>query len=53
MMSQANLSSSALEEYLKFMIGKRLIEKRDILSGHKKRKPVYQAAEKGNRFFEL
>lgn len=53
MMGSANLSYSLLKEYLGFMIGRHLIEKRDMARGTKKRTPVYKATEKGNRFLEL
>ncbi len=49
----ANLSYSILKEYLRFMISKRLIEKRDLPRGDKRTISAYEATEKGNRFLEL
>ncbi len=49
---QANLSYSLLKEYLKFMIGRRLVEEREVAKGSKK-KMVYQATEKGNKFLGI
>lgn len=45
----ANLNYSTLKEYLRFMLGRCLIEKHDAAG----RTPVYQASEKGNKFLEL
>ncbi|HEX9261042.1 MAG TPA: winged helix-turn-helix domain-containing protein [Candidatus Bathyarchaeia archaeon] len=53
MMGSANLSYSLLKEYLRFMVGRHLIDKRDIAKGAKKKTSVYQATQKGNRFLEL
>ena len=49
----ANLNYSLLKEYLRFMISKRLIEKREVARGTKKKLTVYRTTEKGNRFLEL
>jgi len=51
--SQANLSYSLLKEYLKFMIGRHLIEEREITKGTKKKTSVFQATEKGNKFLGI
>lgn len=53
MMGYANLNYSSLTEYLRFMLGRHLIEKRDIVRGTKKSAQIYQATEKGNKFLEL
>ncbi len=50
--SQANLSYSLLKEYLKFMIGRHLIEEHETTKDSKKT-IVYQATEKGNRFLGI
>jgi predicted transcriptional regulator len=50
--SQANLSYSLLKEYLKFMIGRHLIEEHETTKDSKKTL-VYQATEKGNRFLGI
>ncbi len=49
---QANLSYSLLKEYLRFMIGRHLVEEREEAKGSKK-KMVYQATEKGNKFLGI
>ena len=53
LMNHANLSSSLLNKYLKFMTGRRLIMKLDTAGDAKKRVPVYQATKKGKRFLRL
>ncbi len=49
----ANLNYSTLKDYVKFMIGRHLIEERKISSGAKKGLAVYKATEKGTKFLEL
>ncbi len=49
----ANLNYSTLKDYVKFMIGRHLIEERKISSGAKKGLAVYKATEKGSKFLEL
>ncbi len=53
LLGDANLGYSQLKEYLRFMLGRRLIEKRDLIRGAERTTQVYQATEKGNRFLEL
>ncbi len=49
----ANLNYSTLKDYVKFMIGRHLIEERKISGGAKKGLAVYKATEKGTKFLEL
>ena len=53
LMNHANLSSSLLNEYLKFMTGRRLIMKLDTAGEAKKKIPVYRATKKGKKFLRL
>ena len=53
LLGDANLGYSQLKEYLRFMLGRPLIEKRDLIRGAERTTQVYQATEKGNRFLEL